>query len=95
MSSFRPIAAIEVAVADGFANVVSLDGRATFEVGYCTGNLYDAVVGTRVRGTGPFDPLWNDGASCGSHFDECKSSEKIISFQIKYVKCGTAFFVKY
>ena len=40
------VAAVEVAVADGFHDVVLADGYAAVEVGNGAGDLEDAVVGT-------------------------------------------------
>ena len=41
----KVVAAVEVAVADGFHDVVLADGDAAFEVGDGAGNFQDAVVG--------------------------------------------------
>ena len=43
------VAAVEVAVADGFHDVVLADGDAGFEVGDGAGDLEDAVVGSRAH----------------------------------------------
>ena len=43
------VAAVEVAVADGFHNVVLADGNAAFEVGDGAGYFQDAVVGSRAH----------------------------------------------
>ena len=53
MSSHLPrgevAAAVEVAVADGFHDVVLADGDAAFEVGDGAGDFQDAVVGPRAH----------------------------------------------
>ena len=45
----KVIAPIEVAVADGFHNVVVADGEAAVEVGDGAGDFQDAVVGPRAH----------------------------------------------
>ena len=48
-SQVKVVAAVEVAVADGFHDVVLADGDAAFEVGNGAGNFEDAVVGSRAH----------------------------------------------
>ena len=44
--SLRPVASVEVAVVDGFGDVVGLNLLASFKVGDGAGNLQDAAVGS-------------------------------------------------
>ena len=49
LSQVKVITPIEVAVADGFHDVVLADGDAAFEVGDGAGDFQDAVVGSRAQ----------------------------------------------
>ena len=43
------VAAVEIAVADGFHDVVLADGDAAFQIGYCSRYFQDSVVGPRAH----------------------------------------------
>ena len=45
-SLFKPTIPIEVAITDGFSNMIRFDGFGTFKVSDGAGNTEDAVVGT-------------------------------------------------